>query len=130
MNFVTLTASGQDSLTIIVKKVRNDKGVLRATLFKQEVDYMTNFTTNKVVNAATGEVTLTFDHLSIGEYAITIMHDENNNNKLDSNFIGIPKEGTGFSNDASALFGPPSWGKAKFKWNRDSKPQTITLKYF
>lgn len=115
---------------ITVKNARNNKGVLRITLFRNEGDYMTNFSINKIVPAKTEEVTVTFEHLPVGEYAVTVMHDENNNNKLDSNFIRIPKEGTGFSNDAAATFGPPSWEKAKFKWTGDSKPRTISLKYF
>src|SRR5712672_1348188 len=91
-SFIGISAYGQDyTLMILVKNVRNDKGVLRVTLFKQKGDYMENFSTNKVVQAKTGGVTATFDRLQAGEYAVTVMHDENNNNKLDSNFIRIPK---------------------------------------
>lgn len=100
--------SQHHGLAILVKNARNDKGVLRVTLFKQEGDYMKNFSINKVAPTKVEGVTFTFDDLPPGEYAVTVMHDENNNNKLDSNFIRIPKEGTGFSNDASATFGLPS----------------------
>jgi uncharacterized protein (DUF2141 family) len=110
--------------------MRNNNGVLRVTLFTKEKDYMRNFETYKIVSAKSDEVRVIFENLPPGEYALTVFHDENNNGKMDSNFLGIPKEGTGFSNDASALFGPPSWAKAKFTWNGESKPHIIQLKYF
>jgi len=117
-------------IVVIIDKVRSNKGVVRITLFTKEVNYMKSFSIGKIVNAKTGSVSATFENMPAGEYAITATHDENNNGKLDSNFFGIPKEGIGFSNDASATFGPPSWGKAKFKLSQDSKSLRITLKYF
>lgn len=58
-----------------------------------------------------------------GEYAISIYHDENNNKELDTNFVGIPKESFGFSNNAIGLMGPPSFEKAKIILNADKKIQ-------
>lgn len=49
-----------------------------------------------------------------GNYAISLFHDKNKNNHLDTNFIGIPKEAFGFSNNPRILFGPPSYKKTKF----------------
>ena len=49
-----------------------------------------------------------------GTYGIKIFIDKNNNNKFDFNIVGIPKEQYGFSNDASALLGPPSFQNASF----------------
>lgn len=49
-----------------------------------------------------------------GTYGIKIFIDKNNNNKFDFNIVGIPKEQYGFSNDASALLGPPSFKNASF----------------
>lgn len=47
-------------------------------------------------------------------YAIAMYHDENKNEKLDKNVLGIPTERYGFSNDARGIFGPPSFEDAKF----------------
>ena len=49
-----------------------------------------------------------------GTYAIGIFIDTNDNNKMDKNFLGIPKEQYGFSNNAKARFGPPSFEDASF----------------
>lgn len=56
-----------------------------------------------------------FDGLPPGEYAVAVFHDENANNDLDRNFLGIPSEGTGASNDAHNMFGPPSYSDARFQ---------------
>ena len=44
-----------------------------------------------------------------GEYAIHVFHDADDNGKMKTNFIGIPKEPTGVSNDAKGRFGPPKF---------------------
>jgi uncharacterized protein (DUF2141 family) len=54
----------------------------------------------------------TFGSLPYGTYVVMVYHDENDNNKLDSNFLGIPKEQYGYSNNARGSFGPPSFEKA------------------
>jgi uncharacterized protein (DUF2141 family) len=55
------------------------------------------------VPAAVGEVSYTFKDLKPGTYAVGVFQDENNNGKLDTNFLGIPKEGFGFSNNLKAM---------------------------
>jgi uncharacterized protein (DUF2141 family) len=56
-----------------------------------------------------------FENIKPGVYAIAVFHDENMNNTLDSNFLGIPKEGVGTSRDAKGCFGPPKFADAKFQ---------------
>jgi uncharacterized protein (DUF2141 family) len=63
--------------------------------------------------------------LPFGEYAIKIYHDENGNDELDTNFLGIPKEGVGFSNNPSARFGEPGFDEAKFVF--DSPSMTVDI---
>jgi uncharacterized protein (DUF2141 family) len=45
---------------------------------------------------------------------VAVFHDENGNGKLDRNFIGIPKEGVGASNNRRHAMGPPTWDESKF----------------
>ena len=71
--------------------------------------------------------TSTFEYeLPAGQYAVGIFHDVNLNNKMDNNFLGLPKEQYGFSNNARALFGPPSYEDAAFELKGDTK-QSIDL---
>jgi len=64
-------------------------------------------------------IVVTFKDLPEGEYAVKVFHDENENKELDTNFIGIPNEAYGFSNNARGAFGPPNWKDAKFNLTRD-----------
>ncbi len=81
------------------------------------------------VAAHEGTVSVVFKNVQPGEYAISVFHDVNGDGKLDVNFIGMPREGIGASNDASGTFGPPSYEKAKFTSPR-SDPVSVTMKYY
>lgn len=65
-----------------------------------------------------------------GEYAFVLLHDENSNRKLDKNFIGIPKEGVGFSNNPSIAFGPPSYKKSACHIGDIKGTVVVKMKYF
>ena len=70
-----------------------------------------------------------FEDIPPGTYALAIVHDENMNGKLDTNLLGIPKEGYGFSNDAKALLGAPSFSAASFSYDGQNLELTISLNY-
>jgi uncharacterized protein (DUF2141 family) len=79
-------------------------------------------------NIIKGNSTVEFDEIPKGVYAIACYHDENNNGKMDTNFIGIPTEGTGASNNAKGSMGPPKFHDAQFLVNRDVN-QIIKINY-
>ncbi|MEJ0054323.1 MAG: DUF2141 domain-containing protein [Bacteroidota bacterium] len=118
----------QNSLTVVVRNVKDAQGQVRVALFNNEKDFMKLRLDGKITEAQKGEVRIVFENVPQGEYAISVMHDENQNDKLDSNLVGIPKEGFGFSNDVMGMFGPPSFEKARFAFPV-SEPVIINLKY-
>ena len=63
-----------------------------------------------------------------GQYAISLLHDENGNGKVDT-FMMMPKEGFGFSRDAPVRFGPPSFAQAAFMVGGEPINQTIKMRY-
>ena len=67
--------------------------------------------------------------LQPGDYAVSLIHDENGNGKLDTGFLGIPKEGVGFSQNPKISFGPPTYVASKFDVAAD-KTESIRMKYF
>ncbi len=78
--------------------------------------------------AAAGDSTiLSLIDLPAGRYAISAYIDVNGNGKLDTNFIGIPNEPTGFSRDASSRFGPPDFNEAAFDIDEGETTHTIHL---
>jgi uncharacterized protein (DUF2141 family) len=70
-----------------------------------------------------------FTDIAAGDYAVSVFHDENSNGKLDRNFIGMPKEGVGASNDAKGHFGPPKFNDAQFTYSGGQKTLTIHIQY-
>ena len=60
---------------------------------------------------------------------IAVVHDENMNGKLDTNRLGIPTEGYGFSNGARAVLGPPSFSAASFRHDGGTLNLSIRLRY-
>jgi len=81
----------------------------------------------KILSIKNKQVIVVIDSLEYGEYAIRVFHDENKNGELDTDFLGIPDEDYGYSNDASGFFGPPSWEKAKFYFNKPEMTITINI---
>ena len=66
-------------------------------------------------------------NLPEGLYAIALFVDTNKNLKIDKNFLGIPKEQFGFSNNAMGKLSAPSFEQAKFKVEKNTL-QNIKLK--
>lgn len=70
-----------------------------------------------------------FEKLLAGEYHIRCFHDENGNRSMDTNFMGIPKEGYGFSNNAKGFMGPPADTDCMFKVEKSLETHQITMRY-
>lgn len=68
-----------------------------------------------------GKTEYIFVNIPFGDYAVKCYHDENSNRKMDSNFLGIPTEAYGFSNNARGSFGPPDYEDAKFLFSADKQ---------
>lgn len=66
-----------------------------------------------IVPANSDTVTAEIKDLKEGEYAFTVLHDENSNQKCDYNFLGIPKESIGFSNNVRPKLKMPSFEEVK-----------------
>lgn len=106
----------QYKLTIEVSPLRNNKGEVLLELSNEKGERTGGYAASIVEKRCI----ITVENLSSGKYAFRYFHDEDKNKKLDTNFIGIPKEGFGFSNNAKGKFGPPSFKQMIFKVNKDS----------
>jgi uncharacterized protein (DUF2141 family) len=80
--------------------------------------------------ATPGTVTVRVTGVPPGVYAAQAFQDENDNGKIDRNFLGIPREGLGFSNDAKMRFGPPSFDDAAFTLGPNGGLIAFALRYF
>jgi len=124
-----LSTRAQSSLEVTVLNVKDTTGTIRVGVFKDEATFMKDALIGKVVKAEKGEVKVVFDGVPDGTYAVSIIHDENKNGEIDSNMIGIPREGFGFSNDAMGMFGPPSFEKSAFSLKKEMRKMKVTMRY-
>lgn len=119
------------SLDVKVDRLRSAKGVLRICLtadpknFPGCVDDARAVT--RSIPASAPDVHI--DGLPYGRYAIAVIHDANNNAKLDT-VLGIPREGFGFSRNPTINFGPPRFKAAEFDLTSPNETQSITMRYF
>ena len=112
-----LAADGQNELTVTVKNIKNTDGTLRVTLFDSEENWLEKGTTQLVSIDNSEAVKITFKSLPNGTYGVSVIHDENNNEEMDTGSFGIPTEAYGFSNDARGMFGPADFAESKFEVN-------------
>jgi uncharacterized protein (DUF2141 family) len=121
-----------NSIKVIVIGLRSNDGEVDCALFKSADgfpgDSSKAFKTvkSKIENQ---QATCVFVGVPPGDYAVSEFHDENGNGKLDTNFIGMPKEGVGASNDAAGHMGPPKFDAARFKFDGSYGVMTIHTKY-
>ena len=106
---------GNCSLVIHVTGFRNTKGVLGAELFTSSAGWPEDV--NKSFRhehfpIEGDHATARFDHIPAGNYGVVVLHDENENEKLDRNVFLVPKEGFGFANNPHVLLAAPPIEKA------------------
>jgi len=118
--------NGQD-ITVNIENLNSDKGNVYISLFNTETSFLEKGFKSTMSSIENNSCTITFKNVPNGIYAISFFHDENENKKMDSNFLGIPKEDYGCSNNARGFMGPPKWEDAKFEVKNKSITQTITL---
>lgn len=95
---------------------RNERGKVFVALWRGKKDFPGTppaGSPTASVNIVKGVAEAEFVAVPPGVFAVTVFHDEDGDGELKTNFIGIPKEGIGFSRDARGRFGPPGWDAAK-----------------
>jgi uncharacterized protein (DUF2141 family) len=75
------------------------------------------------------QVTAVWTNLPPGDYGVAAIHDENQNHKLDKNFIGIPKEGFGFANNPHVVLSAPGFKEALVHLTCPATDITIHMQY-
>lgn len=110
-----LASDGQNKLTVVIKQMKSTDGLIEVTLFDSEGNWLKAGQKQKVSIDNQEAVTITFENLPDGTYAVAVIHDENSNSEMDTGTFGIPTEAYGFSNDARGMFGPANFEDSKFE---------------
>lgn len=129
---VALPASAAD-LAIEARGVRSDAGHLFVAVHtpqeKDEFPYATAMFAGTHQQAQEGDMRFMFHDLPAGRYAVRAFHDENGNEELDTNALGIPTEGYGFANDPPSQFGPPGFEEAAVTVSDARAKAVLTITY-
>jgi len=128
----TATAFAEGApLTVRLLGVAHDHGSLKVAVFSDPKTFrkVDKAFATKELPAKAGTVTLVFDAVPAGQYAIMAYHDENANGELDRRFGMFPTEGYGLSNNPKVM-GPPKFEDSQFAVE-DATPneQDIELRY-
>ena len=120
------------AIRVQIEGLRSDRGEAVCALFADAADFPKRIDRAFAHTAAQilmGHATCEFPRVPAGIYAISVFHDENGNGKLDTNWLGIPREGVGASNNPKPRMGPPKFAAARFQHSGGSTDVEITLHY-
>jgi uncharacterized protein (DUF2141 family) len=133
---LTAVAFAQTScpgIHVQVLNIRNSTGTIDCALFDSPdgfpVEAIHSVMNVMVIKIRKTQARCDFEDIVPGTYAIAVIHDENMNGKLDTNWLGIPKEGYGFSKDVKATLGAPPFSAASFEYDGGTLDLTIRMHY-
>lgn len=125
--------SAQPGIHVEILGIRNSAGAVACALFESVEGFPREFLRNAInivmMKVRAEKAHCDFLDIPPGTYALAVIHDENLDGKLATNLMGVPTEGYGFSNDAKAFFGPPSFDAASFSYDGQELQLTIKLRY-
>jgi uncharacterized protein (DUF2141 family) len=121
------------SINVKIQNINNSKGVIACAIFESAEgfpDKFLKFASKVMITQIQGkDGSFEFSDIKPGKYAIAVIHDENYNGELDTNFLGIPTEGYGFSSGAKVTMSAPSFSDAEFSYDGGNLQMSISLNY-
>ncbi len=129
---LTPLTADRHTLRVNIQDFRNDQGVVRVVLFDGANGFPDNPVGSsliKTVKIRDGKAQAVFADLKPGQYAVTLLHDEDQDGKMDKNMMGIPREGYGFSGEKVSKMRAPKFDEARFALRSDTAVQ-ISVIYF
>lgn len=118
----SLLPTDNPKLTIKISNIQKIQGEIKVGVFNKENNFLKDGSAikNYVIKVKKDSETLVITDLPKGEYAVSMYHDTNSDNKLNTNFIGIPKEPYGFSNNVKPKMAAPKYGDCKFSLSENT----------
>jgi uncharacterized protein (DUF2141 family) len=121
------------SIIVMVDGCSNENGNANISLCNSKETYEDEFEKgfqSVNVKIKDGKAEYIFRDIPFGSYAVKVIHDENENRKLDRKLFGIPSEEYGFSNNAWATFGLPKFEEAAFILNKPEMSINIKVRHW
>lgn len=130
---VVFAQSPCPGIHVKILDIRNSTGAVACALFESPVGFPTEFlqsaTNIVIIQIRDTKARCNFLDIPPGTYALAVIHDEDMNGKLATNWIGVPTEGYGFSSDAEVSMGAPSFEDASFSYDGQNLDLEISLNY-
>ena len=125
--------SGGEDVVVTVGSLQSDQGKVACAIYSEK--FADSFpgmeaTQRLFVPIKGNTATCRFSDLKQGLYAVAAFHDENDNGKLDTNWLGIPVEGSGASNGAKGYMGPPKFADAAFEYSGGKHELKVDMEYW
>ncbi|MEM9647437.1 MAG: DUF2141 domain-containing protein [Bacteroidota bacterium] len=113
----------QNKLSVHVGNIPSEEGKVNVAVYNSESSFLKFEGVVKATSAPAheGAISITLKDMPNGEYALAIFHDANGNDKLDTNWLGIPTEKVAFSKAKMKTFGPPKYHECRFKVAGDTE---------
>lgn len=127
----TAGAASAARIVVTIDGFHNAAGNVFVGLYSNPNDFLNGnrCDTFQKVKATGGPVTVVFDNLRPGTYAIGAYHDENANDHLDTNVLGLPQEGYALSNGVRAVFSKPTFVEAAFTVGNEGRSMPLHIRY-
>ncbi len=130
---IVFAQSSCPGIHVKIPNIRNNAGSVACALFESPAGFPTEFlhsaTNIMMINIRDSQARCHFLDIPPGTYALAVIHDENKDGKLATNFLGVPTEGYGFSSGAKATMSAPSFEAASFSYRGQNLDLTIRLNY-
>ena len=121
---VNAQSSEGNTITVTIENAKNDQGSILVSLHNSETFMKGAGLQSAKGHIKDGKSTITLENVVPGEYAIMVLHDANDNQQMDFEPNGMPKESYGLSNNVMS-FGPPSYADAKFNMGNEDLEMPI-----
>jgi uncharacterized protein (DUF2141 family) len=135
-NFSFLSAARgiiNSEITVTIDGLKNLRGQICLSIFDSSQGFPSNSDRairGQCLKVSQNKITAIFRDLPAGTYAVAVIHDANNDSSLNTNALGIPTEGFGFSRNPQILTGPPNFGDSAIFVAGQNTAIEIKLKYF
>jgi uncharacterized protein (DUF2141 family) len=130
---VAFAQSPCPGIHVKILNIRNSIGTVACALFESPagfpIEFLNSATNVMVIKIRKAQARCDFEDIPPGTYAMAVIHDENMNGKLETDLLGIPTEGYGFSNDVKGVVGAPAFSTASFPYDGQNLDLTMSLHY-
>lgn len=125
--------AAKGTITVTITELRNTDGHVLISLYNKAEgfpkDHDAVIQSAAVVPEDSGQVTVAFENLPYGDYAIAVLHDEDFNGDMTFGAFHLPKEGYCFSNNVKVRLKAPKFEKARFLLDKENVTQTLRVRY-